>query len=84
MSEEYEDAYYELSPEQGLCLLDDAIINLGRVSVIRKLEGKTLVYYPGVPDPVIFPNAAFDQIRDIVFAMDDDEDDEEEDDDEDR
>ncbi len=70
---EDESAYYTLVPEQGLCRLDDAIINLRKVSVIRKLEGKTLVYHSGAAEPIIFPVKAFDQIRDAVFAMDDDE-----------
>lgn len=83
MSEEFTDeAYYELSPEQGLCLIGDAVINLGQVALIRKLDGKTLVYYSGATEPVIFPSKAFDRIREIVFAIEDDEDEDEDDDEE--
>ena len=79
---EESDSYYTLVPEQGLCLVGDDIINLRKVSVIRKLDGKTLVYCGG-PEPVILPLRSFEQIRDAVFAMDDLDDDEDfEDDDE--
>jgi hypothetical protein len=78
-----EDGFYSLVPEQGLCLVDDVIVNLKQVSVIRKLDGKTLVYCATSVDPVILPVKAFEQIKDAVFAMDDDEDFEDEDEDED-
>lgn len=73
-----DDSFYTLVPEQGLCLVGDDIINLKKVAVIRKIEGKTLVYYAGTAEPVILPLRAFDQIRDAVFAIDDLDDDEEE------
>ena len=76
------DNFYTLVPEQGLCLVGDDIVNLKKVAVVRKIEGKTLVYYSGSVDPVILPIKAFDQIRDAVFAIDD-LDDEEDDDGED-
>ena len=72
-----DDTYYTLVPEQGLCLIGDNILNLRKISLIRKLEGKTLVYCPGTNEPVILPVKAFDQIRDAVFAADDLDDDEE-------
>ena len=78
-----DDTYYTLVPEQGLCLIGDDILNLRKISLIRKLEGKTLVYCPGMGEPVILPLKAFDQIRDAVFAaddLDDEEDFDEEDD----
>lgn len=68
--------YYNLVPEQGLCLVGNDIVNLKKVSVIRKLDGKTLVY-DGSPEPIIMPLRAFDQIRDAVFAIDDLDDEEE-------
>lgn len=75
--------YYTLVPEQGLCLAGDDIVNLKAAAVIRRLEGKTLVYYAGSSEPVILPFKAFEQIRDAVFSADDEDDDEEyEDDDE--
>lgn len=78
MSEDMNDTtYYTLVPEQGLCLLGDAIVNLRQVSAIRKLDGKTLVYHPGVAEPIILPAKAFDQLRDAVFAMEEDEEEEE-------
>lgn len=79
----YDDGeFYTLVPEQGLCLIGDDILNLRKISLIRRLEGKTLVYCPGMAEPVILPLRAFDQIRDAVFAADDlDDDDEEYDDD---
>lgn len=76
------DSYYNLVPEQGLCLVGNDIINLKKVSVIRKLDGKTLVY-EGSPEPIILPLRAFDQIRDAVFAIDDLDDEEEDIEDED-
>lgn len=74
--DEVEDNFYNLVPEQGLCLVGDDIVNLKQVSVIRKIEGKTLVYYSGGVDPVILPLKSFDQIREAVFAIDDLDDDE--------
>lgn len=71
-----DDNYYTLVPEQGLCLVGDDILNLKKISIIRKLEGKTLVYHAGGVEPVILPIQAFEQIRDAVFAMDDMDDDE--------
>lgn len=71
-----DDNFYTLVPEQGLCLVGDDIVNLKAAAVIRKLEGKTLVYYAGASDPVILPIKSFDLIRDAVFAMDDLDDDE--------
>ncbi len=70
---EEDSSYYTLVPEQGLCRVDDVIINLKTVSVIRKLDGKTLVYHAGASEPVILPAAAFDKIKDAVFAVDDDD-----------
>lgn len=77
---EGEDNFYTLVPEQGLCLVGDDIVNLRAAAVIRRIEGKTLVYYAGGADPVILPIGAFDKIRDAVFAMDDLDDDEDYDD----
>ena len=71
-----ENNFYTLVPEQGLCLVGDDIVNLKKITVIRKQGGQTLVYYAGVTQPVSLPVAAFDQIRDAVFAMDDMDDDE--------
>ena len=71
-----DDNFYSLVPEQGLCLVGDDIINLKKIALIRKQEGKTLVYRSGVAEPVILPVRAFDQIKDSVFAMDDLDDDE--------
>lgn len=65
------DNFYSLVPEQGLCLIGDDIINLRKIALIRKQDGKTLVYRSGVADPVILPVKAFDQIKDSVFVMDD-------------
>ncbi len=78
-----DDSYYTLVPEQGLCLVGEDIVNLKTVSLIRRREGKTLVYCPGMSDPVVLPSGAFDKIRDAVFAADDidDEDDFDEEDD---
>lgn len=74
--------YFTLVGEQGMCLVGDTIVNLGKVEVIRKLEGKTLVYRAGVADPIILPVGAFDVIRDAVFDVEGyDEDDEDYDDD---
>lgn len=78
-----DDTYYTLVPEQGLCLIGDDILNLKKISLIRKLEGKTLVYCAGSQEPVILPVKAFDQIRDAVFAVDDLDDDEDFDEEED-
>lgn len=77
-----DEAYYTLVPEQGLCLIGDDILNLKKISLIRKQEGKTLVYCPGVAEPVILPAKAFEQIRDAVFAAEDLDGDDEFDDDE--
>ena len=77
-----DDSFYTLVPEQGLCLVGDDIVNLRKVSLIRKLEGKTLVYCPGMKEPVILPLTAFDRIRDAVFAAEDLDDDEFDDEDE--
>ncbi len=76
---EEKDDFYTLVPEQGLCLIGDTIINLRKVTLIRKQEGKTLVYSPGVADPIILPSPMFERIRDAVFAVDDFDDDDEED-----
>ena len=70
-----EENFYTLVPEQGLCLIGNDIINLKQIVVIRKLEGKTLIYYAGVADPVILPYGSFDKLREAVFAMDDLDDD---------
>lgn len=75
-----DDSFYTLVPEQGLCLIGDDILNLRKISLIRRLEGKTLVYCPGMADPVILPLKAFDQIKDAVFAAEDLDDDEDFDD----
>ena len=74
---EMEDTFYTLVPEQGLCLVGDVIVNLKAVAAIRKIDGKTLVYYTGAAEPIILPARSFDQIREAVFTMDDldDEDD---------
>lgn len=77
-----DDSFYTLVPEQGLCLIGDDIVNLKKISLIRKQEGKTLVYCPGMAEPVILPLKAFDQIRDAVFAAEDLDGDDEFDDDE--
>lgn len=75
------DNFYTLVPDQGLCLVDDNIINLRKITMIRKAEGKTLVYCPGVAEPIILPLDLFDKIREAVFMADeyDDEDDEDDD-----
>lgn len=73
--------YYTLSQEQGLCLVGDAIVNLREVAMIKKQDGKTLVYLSGLPNPLILPVDAFDVIRAAVFAIDDDDDDDYDDDD---
>lgn len=76
--------YYQLVPEQGgMCLVGNIIINLSQVSLIHQTEGKTLVYYQGVREPVILPVGVFDEVRDAVFTMEDDDDDFEDDDDDD-
>lgn len=75
-----DETYYTLVPEQGLCLIGDDILNLKRISLIRKAGGKTLVYCPGVGEPVVLPEKAFDRIRDAVFTADDLEDEEDFDD----
>lgn len=83
-----DDEYYTLVPEQGLCLIDDVILNLRQISAIRKEGDKTLVFCPGQPAPLTLPASAFQSIKDAVFAMDelddefdlDDDDDEEEED----
>ena len=81
---ENDSAYYTLVPEQGLCCVDDVIINLRTTPAIRKLDGKTLVYRSGVAEPIILPAEAFDKIRNAVFAVGEEEaDDEDEDYDED-
>ncbi len=79
------EGFYVLSPEKGLCLVGDAIINLGEISVIRKEGGKTLVYRSGVPEPIQLPENSFEVIRNTIFATDDadDDDDDFDDDDED-
>ncbi|MCC8189486.1 MAG: hypothetical protein LIP77_02450 [Planctomycetes bacterium] len=71
-----EQEFYTLVPDQGLCLVGDDIVNLKQVAVIRKLEGKTLVYYAGGAEPVILPIKSFEYIREAVFAVDDLDDDE--------
>lgn len=63
--------FYTLVPEQGLCLIGDVIVNLKAVSLIRKTEGKTLVYIAGAPEPIALPEIAFSHIREAVFAIDD-------------
>lgn len=63
--------FYTLVPEHGLCLIGDAIINLRTVSLIRKADGKTLLYLPGAAEPVALPESAFANIREAVFAVDD-------------
>ncbi len=77
-----DEIYYTLVPEQGLCFIGDDILNLRKISLIRKQEGRTLVYCPGMKEPVALPAKAFDQIRDAVFSADDMDDDEEDFDDE--
>ncbi len=65
------DDFYTLVPEQGLCLVGDDIINLRKIALVRKLDGKTLLYRDGVPEPLALPGSAFDKIREAVFAVDD-------------
>ncbi len=77
-----DESHYTLVPEQGLCLVGDDILNLGKISLIRRAPGKTLVYCPGVAEPVALPEKAFDQIRDAVFSADDLEDEDFDDEDE--
>ncbi|MDR2390871.1 MAG: hypothetical protein LBE84_04220 [Planctomycetota bacterium] len=83
------DGYYRKT-EDGLCLLDDDIIvNPDNVSIIRKLDGKTLIYRPGVTEPDILPARSFEQLREFIFSgnydaeyllgPDDDEEEDEED-----
>lgn len=74
------DDYYTLVGEQGLCLVGDAIVNLGKVAMIRLADGKTLVYRGGAAEPIALPAEAFEVIRDAVFAIDDYDDDESDDD----
>lgn len=76
-----DDNYYTLVPEQGLCRIGDAIINLRKVVAIRYLDGKTLVYHGGAAEPIIFPAKTYGEILEAVFAVDDFDDDDEEDDD---
>ncbi|MCC8109046.1 MAG: hypothetical protein LIQ30_08395 [Planctomycetes bacterium] len=75
LTENDDDNFYTLVPEQGLCLVGDAIINLKMVTVIRKLDGKTLVYSSGAAEPIILPVSAFEAVKNAVFAMDDLDDD---------
>ncbi|MDR1520687.1 MAG: hypothetical protein LBU23_11205 [Planctomycetota bacterium] len=66
--------YMQLS-EDGFCLLEgDIIVNPKKASMIRKLDGKTLLYRPGVADPDLLPAKAFDELREILFADDEDDD----------
>lgn len=75
------DNFYTLVPEQGLCLIGDIVINLRRIAMIRKTEGKTLIYCPGVADPIVLPVELFDQIKEAVFLADEYDDDDDDDDD---
>lgn len=75
--------FYTLVQEQGMILLGDDIINLRKVGAIRKQDGKTLVYFSGSAEPIVFPAKVFDDIRENVFSiedLDDEEDFEEEED----
>ncbi|MDR1534649.1 MAG: hypothetical protein LBU64_06060 [Planctomycetota bacterium] len=56
--------------DDGLCLLkdEDLIVNPQNVSLIRKIDGKTLIYRPGVAAPEILPLESFDQLRHILFS----------------
>ena len=70
-----DDAYNRMSDE-GLCLLDgEIIVNPQEVAMIRRLDGKTLLYRSGVAEPVILPAKSFEQIRDILFLPDGDDED---------
>lgn len=73
---DFADDYYTLSQEQGLCQVGDVIINLGKIAMLAKADGKTLVYRPGAADPIALPASVFDAVKDAVFAIDDGEDDE--------
>lgn len=73
-----DDNYYTLVPEQGLCRLGDAVINLRNVVAIRHIDGKTLVYYGGATEPIIFPAKTYSELLEAVFAVDDFDDDDEE------
>lgn len=75
--------YYTLAPEQGMCLVGNTIVNLKKIALIHKQEGKTLIYRSGVADPLALPESAFSVIKDAVFMMDDFDDDEDEEEDED-
>ncbi len=89
--DENEDNYFTIVPEAGLCLVGDVILNLRKVTLLRKQDDHTLVYYSGVKDPIQLPADVFDEVREAAFSMDnldfDDEDypyddDDEEDDEE--
>ena len=67
-----DDAYNRMSDE-GLCLLDgEIIVNPQEVAMIRRLDGKTLLYRSGVAEPDILPAKSFEQIREILFLPEDD------------
>lgn len=66
---EFSDDFYTLSQEQGLCQVGDVILNLGKIALIAKSEGRTLVYRPGAADPIALPGAVFGAVKDAVFAI---------------
>lgn len=85
MNEQYseeEEVFYAMAPEPGLCLAGDIMINFRNISMIRKLDGRTLVYLRTGGEPMVLPEATFDLIREAAFAMDDMDDDELDDEDE--
>lgn len=75
---EAEEDFYVLSPEKGLCLVGEAIINLAEIVMIQRQGERTLIYRAGVAEPIALGAEAFEIIRDTVFVADDVE--EEEDD----
>ncbi len=73
---EAEQEFYVLSPEKGLCLVGEAIINLAEITMIQKQGERTLVYRSGVADPIALGPEAFEIVREAVFVADEsDEDD---------
>jgi len=73
---EAEEDFYVLSPEKGLCLVGDAIINLAEIVMIQRQGERTLVYRSGVAEPISLGAEAFEIIKDTVFVADDAEEDE--------
>ena len=72
-AEEFDEPTYYQKTDYGLCRLEgDIIVNPKKVSLIRKLDGKTLIYRPGVADPDILPAKAYDELLELLFTDDDD------------